>query len=99
MVDEALLLGVELSRSSVSQEVRKAHNRIQGGPQLVAHTGEKLALQSGCVFDFTVAELALGFATLHVFWRVEAGEMASYDFIGLIALNAFRPLIPTGNLS
>ena len=72
MVDEALLLGVELARSSVSQEVRKSYNRIQWGPQLMAHTGEKLALQSGCAFDFTVAELELAVLLLDLPLRLLA---------------------------
>src|SRR4029077_5967639 len=44
-------------------------------------------------------DFVLRLAFLHVFWRVEAGEMPAYDFIGLVTFDAFRPVVPTGHTS
>src|SRR5579862_3094040 len=57
MIDESLLLLVELSASSFSQQIRKANDGIEWSTQLMTHSGEELTFQLSCAFDFTIAQL------------------------------------------
>ena len=44
-------------------------------------------------------EFVFWLAFFHLFWRVKTGEVPAYDFIGLVAFDAFCPLVPTGYAS
>src|SRR5579862_5440621 len=59
MIDEALLLVIKVAGATVSQEVRKTHNRIKWGSQFVTHIGKKFALQLRGALHLAVAKLEL----------------------------------------
>src|SRR5579859_3614972 len=57
MIHEALLFDSQGTWSSLRQKVGETYDGIQWSPQLMAHTGQELALHLGRTLDFPVAQI------------------------------------------
>src|SRR5579862_10006428 len=59
MHNEPLLGGIERAFQFFRQQVRKSNDRVERRPKLMAHAGEKLALEPVRALDFAVADFKL----------------------------------------
>ena len=83
--DEPLLIGIQLALQFLCEQIRKADDDVKRRPKLVAHAGEKLALQPVRPLHFTVPDFKL------LICRAElVGELPVYRIDLLFGLLAAR---------